>query len=96
MEEQRENKQENTEKETNQKNSTTTSINQAIPSEKIESEQKPQKIERPKNCIVCNKSIKKLWYYREGNFFCGKKCWRKYKEKLNSEKDKNNKKAEEK
>ena len=43
-------------------------------------EQKPQeKKERPKECTVCNKNIEKQWYYREGNYYCAKRCWKKAK-----------------
>lgn len=36
------------------------------------------KVERPANCVVCNKSIKlrKRWYYRNGKYYCTKRCWR--------------------
>ena len=34
------------------------------------------KIERPANCAACNKSIKKKWYYRNGKYFCSKRCWK--------------------
>ena len=34
------------------------------------------KREKPSNCAVCNKSIrKKRWYYRDGKFYCSKRCW---------------------
>lgn len=34
------------------------------------------KKEKPSNCAACNKSIKKKrWYYRDGKFFCTKRCW---------------------
>lgn len=33
--------------------------------------------EKPANCAACNKSIKKkLHYYREGKFYCNKRCWK--------------------
>jgi hypothetical protein len=36
-----------------------------------------QKKARPANCAVCNKSIrKKRWYYRNGNYYCSKRCWK--------------------
>lgn len=36
------------------------------------------------NCLACNKQIKKLKrYYRNGKFYCNKKCWRNYIKKLN-------------
>lgn len=38
--------------------------------------------ERPTNCAVCNKAFKhKRWYYKNGKYFCTKRCW----EKLNAE-----------
>lgn len=40
-------------------------------------EVKPQ--EKQTNCLGCNKPIKKLKrYYRDGKFYCSKKCWRNY------------------
>jgi len=34
--------------------------------------------EKQINCLSCNKPIKKLkHYYRNGKFYCSKKCWRK-------------------
>ncbi|MBN1354136.1 MAG: hypothetical protein JW994_05680 [Candidatus Omnitrophica bacterium] len=54
-------------------------------------EETPKKKERPKECVVCSKSIKKKWYYRENNYYCGKGCWEKAKkearEKANSAKE---------
>ena len=39
------------------------------------------------NCLSCNKPIKKLRrYYRDGKFYCTKKCWKTYKDKLKEEK----------
>ena len=35
-------------------------------------------VEKQTNCPACNKPIKKLKrYYRDGKFYCDKKCWRK-------------------
>jgi len=35
------------------------------------------KKERPSNCAGCNKSIKKKrWYYRDGKYYCTKRCWK--------------------
>jgi len=43
--------------------------------EKKEAEE--PKIEKPDNCAACNKSIKKiLHYYRNGKFYCNKRCWK--------------------
>ena len=34
--------------------------------------------EKQTNCPACGKPIKKLKrYYRNGKFYCSKKCWRK-------------------
>jgi hypothetical protein len=34
------------------------------------------KIEKPASCITCSKSIKKKrWYYRDGKYYCSKRCW---------------------
>jgi len=38
---------------------------------------KPQE-EKQTNCLACNKPIQKLKrYYRNGKFYCNKKCWHK-------------------
>ncbi len=43
-----------------------------------EEEAKP-KVEKQTNCLACNKLIKKLKrYYRNGKFYCSKKCWRDF------------------
>lgn len=37
-----------------------------------------KKKERPTNCAVCNKAFKhKHWYYKNGKYFCTKRCWEK-------------------
>jgi hypothetical protein len=47
----------------------------AKPAEVAKVEEK--KKEKPANCAVCNKSIrKKRYYYRNGKFFCTKRCWK--------------------
>ncbi len=47
---------------------------------------KPQE-EKQTNCLACNKPIKKLKrYYRNGKFYCNKKCWRKATLKSKEEK----------
>ena len=44
-------------------------------------EAKP-KAEKQSNCLACNKLIKKLKrYYRDGKFYCSKKCWRTFIDK---------------
>lgn len=33
-------------------------------------------VEKQTNCLGCNKPLKKLRiYYRDGKFYCTKKCW---------------------
>jgi len=44
-------------------------------------EAKPQ-VEKQSNCLACNKLIKKLKrYYRDGKFYCSKRCWRTFIDK---------------
>lgn len=34
-------------------------------------------VEKQTNCLGCGKPLKKLkQYYRNGKFYCNKKCWR--------------------
>ncbi|MGA2774769.1 MAG: hypothetical protein ABSE81_01750 [Candidatus Omnitrophota bacterium] len=45
------------------------------------------KVEKQANCITCNKPIKKLKrYYRDGKFYCAKKCYKDFLEKQKAEK----------
>jgi len=38
----------------------------------------PAVVEKQTNCLGCNKPLKKLRsYYRDGKFYCTKKCWLK-------------------
>lgn len=47
------------------------------------------KIEKQTNCPSCNKLIKKLKrYYRNGKFYCSKKCWRTFCDKAKTEEKK--------
>ena len=40
-------------------------------------------VEKQTNCLACNKPLKKIrQYYRNGKYYCSKKCW------LNSKKPK--------
>jgi len=46
---------------------------------KTEEKKENVKVEKQTNCLACNKPIKKLKrYYRDGKFYCNKKCWRKF------------------
>lgn len=43
--------------------------------------------EKQTNCLNCNKPIKKLKrYYRNGKFYCTKRCWKNYLKKAKEEK----------
>ena len=45
-------------------------------------EASPAKKEKPANCAGCKKSIrKKRWYYRNGSYYCTKRCWTSVKKK---------------
>lgn len=45
------------------------------------------KKEKPTNCVVCNKSIKKIrWYFRNGKAYCTKRCWLTAKAKEEADK----------
>ena len=44
------------------------------------------KAEKQTNCITCNKPIKKLKrYYRDGKFYCAKKCYKDFLVKQKAE-----------
>ncbi len=46
------------------------------------------KKEKPANCASCNKSIKnKRWYYRNGKYYCSKRCWQTAAKKEKAPKD---------
>lgn len=48
----------------------------ASPAQEAKKDAAPVKTERPANCTGCNKSIKKKrWYYRDGKYYCTKRCW---------------------
>lgn len=41
-------------------------------------DQETKQTEKQTNCLGCNKPIKRLKrYYRDGKFYCSKKCWKK-------------------
>ena len=36
---------------------------------------------KPQNCTQCKKRLsRKQWYYRDGNTFCSKGCWKTFKQ----------------
>ena len=58
----------------------------ADPVKTPEAQDKP-KAEKQTNCLSCNKPIKKLKkYYRDGKYYCTKKCWKNFKNKPKEEK----------
>lgn len=51
-----------------------------------EAEAKP-KAEKQTNCLSCNKPLKKIRkYYRNGKFYCTKRCWSNFLKKGKEEK----------
>ena len=55
--------------------------------EAVATEKPKPVVEKQTNCPACNKPIKKLKrYYRDGKFYCNKKCWAKVA-KAGDEKD---------
>ena len=49
---------------------------------KVEEVEAKPKAEKQTNCLSCNKPIRKLKrYYRNGKFYCSKKCWRAFLDK---------------
>lgn len=44
----------------------------------VEATKEAAKTEVAKNCAGCNKPMKKVWkYYRNGRYYCNKKCFQK-------------------
>ena len=42
--------------------------------------------DRPTQCASCNKRMsKKTWYYRNGQYFCKKRCYEEFKAKAAKE-----------
>jgi len=56
--------------------------------EKVPVEEKPKPVvEKQTNCLGCNKPLKKIKsYYRNGKFYCSKRCWITAVEKSKEEK----------
>jgi hypothetical protein len=45
---------------------------------KTETPAEAKPVEKQTNCLGCNKPLKKIkTYYRNGKFYCSKKCWLK-------------------
>lgn len=51
----------------------------------VKAEEKPKE-EKQTNCLSCNKPIKKIRrYYRDGKYYCTKKCWTSFIKKSKAE-----------
>ncbi len=51
-----------------------------------EAKQDTKQEEKQANCLACSKPIKKIKrYYRNGKYFCMKKCWLNYLKKAKEE-----------
>lgn len=63
---------------------TETPKKQEPPAEKPEKpKETPAGPVKPSNCTQCNKPLKRgNWYYRNGKFYCNKRCWKKTTEKV--------------
>ena len=49
-------------------------------------EKKP--VEKPDNCMKCNKRLqRKSWYYRNGGYYCSKRCWKLSLDKTKAKKE---------
>ena len=47
------------------------------PKEESPKESKKPPAEKPSTCAKCGKSLnKKSWYYRNGKYYCNKRCWK--------------------
>ena len=61
----------------------------AAEADKVNTTETKPKIEKQTNCLSCNKLIKKLKrYYRDGKFYCSKRCWRAFIDKSKAEEKK--------
>ena len=59
----------------------------AIPEKAPVKEEAKPVVEKQTNCLGCNKPLKKIKsYYRNGKFYCSKRCWLKAVEKSKEEK----------
>jgi len=49
----------------------------------------PVKKEKPEKCEQCAKALSRVkWYYRNGGYYCTKRCWKEFKAKREEEKKK--------
>lgn len=51
-------------------------VKQEAAKQEAPKQQAPVPVEKQTNCPACSKPIRKLKrYYRNGKFYCNKKCW---------------------
>ena len=67
----------------------------AAPQPKAAPEKKqPEVVEKPTNCMKCNKRLqRKVWYYRDNGYYCSKRCWKLAVEAKVKKEDKTKKEA---
>ena len=54
----------------------------AVPAKETKETKEEKTGGRPQTCFQCKKRLsRKQWYYRDGNTFCSKGCWKTSKEK---------------
>ncbi len=62
-----------------------------IPKEPVKEKKEPKKqliIEKPTNCMKCNKHLqRKSWYYRNNGYYCSKRCWKLAKKEADAKKE---------
>ena len=57
-------------------------VKEVVKETKEPKEAKEKEGGRSQNCTQCKKRLsRKQWYYRDGNYFCSKGCWKASKEK---------------
>jgi hypothetical protein len=47
----------------------------------------PPKKEKPDKCEQCGKNLSRIkWYYRDGGYYCTRRCWKEFAAKQKEEK----------
>ena len=69
-----------------------------VPKAPVKEKKEPkeqQVLEKPANCMKCNKHLqRKTWYYRNNGYYCSKRCWKSAEQdKKEAEAKKEEKKA---
>lgn len=45
-----------------------------------------QKKEKPDKCEQCSKPLSRMkWYYRDGGYYCTRRCWKEFRAKRQAE-----------